>query len=80
MVNSIRTSDSHNVVGYVEGSEAPEEFVLIMGHWDHLGVDTNLEGDQIHNGAVDNATGQRQSCTWLNICKKNRKDQLHLLG
>ena len=57
MVNSIRTSDSHNVVGYVEGSEAPEEFVLIMGHWDHMGIDTSLEGDQIYNGAVDNATG-----------------------
>ena len=57
MVNSIRTSDSHNVVGYVEGSEAPEEFVLIMGHWDHMGVDESLEGDQIYNGAVDNATG-----------------------
>ena len=57
MVNSIITSDSHNVVGYVEGSEAPEEFVLIMGHWDHMGVDTSLEGDQIYNGAVDNATG-----------------------
>ena len=57
MVNSITTSDSHNVVGYVEGSEAPEEFVLIMGHWDHMGVDESLDGDQIYNGAVDNATG-----------------------
>ena len=57
MVSFIRTSDSHNVVGYVEGSEAPEEFVLIMGHWDHMGVDESLEGDQIYNGAVDNATG-----------------------
>ena len=57
MVNSITTSDSHNVVGYVEGSEAPEEFVLIMGHWDHMGVDKSLDGDQIYNGAVDNATG-----------------------
>ena len=57
MANSIRITDSHNVVGYVEGSEAPEEFVLIMGHWDHMGVDTSLEGDQIYNGAVDNATG-----------------------
>ena len=57
MVSSIRTSDSHNVVGYVEGSEAPEEFVLIMGHWDHMGIDTGLDGDQIYNGAVDNATG-----------------------
>ncbi len=57
MVNTLRETDSHNVVGYVEGSESPEEFVLIMGHWDHLGVDTSIEGDQIYNGAVDNATG-----------------------
>ena len=57
MVNALRETDSHNVVGYVEGSEAPEEFVLIMGHWDHMGVDTSIEGDQIYNGAVDNATG-----------------------
>ena len=57
MVSFIRTSDSHNVVGYVEGSEAPEEFVLIMGHWDHMGIDASLDGDQIYNGAVDNATG-----------------------
>ena len=57
MVNDLRETDSHNVVGYVEGSEAPEEFVLIMGHWDHMGVDTSIEGDQIYNGAVDNATG-----------------------
>ena len=57
MANALRETDSHNVVGYVEGSEAPEEFVLIMGHWDHMGVDTSIEGDQIYNGAVDNATG-----------------------
>ena len=57
MVNALRETDSHNVVGYVEGSEAPEEFVLIMGHWDHMGVDRSIEGDQIYNGAVDNATG-----------------------
>ena len=57
MVNELRTSDSHNVVGYVEGSEMPNEYVLIMGHWDHMGVNPTLEGDQIFNGAVDNATG-----------------------
>jgi Zn-dependent M28 family amino/carboxypeptidase len=28
-----------------------------MAHWDHLGTDTSLEGDQIYNGALDNATG-----------------------
>jgi Zn-dependent M28 family amino/carboxypeptidase len=46
MVSSIRTTESHNVVGYVEGSEAPEEFVLIMGHWDHMGVDKTLTIEQ----------------------------------
>ncbi len=57
MVSSIRTTESHNVVGYVEGTEAPEEFILIMGHWDHMGIDPSIDGDQIYNGAVDNATG-----------------------
>ena len=28
-----------------------------MAHWDHLGKDSSLDGDQIYNGAVDNATG-----------------------
>jgi Zn-dependent M28 family amino/carboxypeptidase len=28
-----------------------------MAHWDHLGMDPSLEGDQIYNGALDNATG-----------------------
>ena len=57
MDNSLKTSDSHNVVGYVEGSESPNEYILIMGHWDHMGINKSLEGDQIFNGAVDNATG-----------------------
>ena len=57
MINELRVSDSHNVVGYVEGSEMPNEYVLIMGHWDHMGMNPTLEGDQIFNGAVDNATG-----------------------
>ena len=81
MINSIRTSDSHNVVGYVEGSEAPEEFVLIMGHWDHLGVDTSLEGDQIHNGAVDNATGTAAVMHMAEIfAKKQPKRSIAFIG
>lgn len=49
--------DSRNVAGMVRGSEAPDEFFIYMAHWDHLGTDTSLEGDQIFNGALDNATG-----------------------
>ncbi|WDI31523.1 M28 family metallopeptidase [Hyphococcus flavus] len=58
VINStIRRSESANVVGVVPGSEHPEEYVLYMAHWDHLGVNPNAEGDQVANGAVDNATG-----------------------
>ncbi|MEL7448756.1 MAG: M28 family metallopeptidase [Pseudomonadota bacterium] len=55
--NEVRESLSHNVIGILPGSTTPDEYVLYMGHWDHLGKDETREGDQIFNGAVDNATG-----------------------
>jgi len=48
---------SRNVAALLRGSEAPEEVFIYMAHWDHLGTDPNLEGDQIYNGAMDNASG-----------------------
>ncbi|WP_420464338.1 M28 family metallopeptidase [Candidatus Palauibacter sp.] len=55
--NTIERSTSHNVVGRLAGSERPEEAVVYMAHWDHLGKDETLDGDEIYNGALDNATG-----------------------
>jgi Zn-dependent M28 family amino/carboxypeptidase len=55
--NALETSNSRNVIGRLEGAKYPQETVLYMAHWDHLGLDRALEGDQIFNGAVDNATG-----------------------
>jgi len=55
--NSIRRSRSHNVIGFLPGSDRRDEFVFYMAHWDHLGMNPSLEGDQIYNGALDNATG-----------------------
>ncbi len=55
--NTIRRSQSANVAGVIRGAKRPEEVVLYMAHWDHLGVNPDAEGDQIFNGAVDNATG-----------------------
>ncbi len=55
--NSIRHSESYNVVGYIEGTGAPEESIVYMAHWDHLGKEETEEGVKIYNGAVDNATG-----------------------
>jgi Zn-dependent M28 family amino/carboxypeptidase len=48
---------SRNVIGLLPGSEAADEAIIYMGHWDHLGTHAGTEGDNIYNGAVDNATG-----------------------
>ena len=57
LVNQINFSISHNVAGIKKGTTHPEEFILMMAHWDHLGTKEGLSGDNIYNGAVDNATG-----------------------
>lgn len=55
--NVLDRSMSKNVLGLLPGAERPDEVVVYMAHWDHLGRDPSLEGDQIFNGALDNATG-----------------------
>ena len=57
--NTLREIDSSNVVGKLEGSDAAlkNEYVIYSAHWDHLGRDPKLPGDQIFNGALDNASG-----------------------
>ena len=46
-----------NVIGIVKGSELPDEFVVVSAHYDHIGVGAPKDGDAIHNGADDDATG-----------------------
>ena len=48
---------SHNLIGFKQGSLRPEEYLIFMAHWDHLGINEELDGDNIFNGAADNATG-----------------------
>lgn len=55
--NELRTIESANVVASLEGSEASDETILYVAHWDHLGTLDSVEGDNIFNGAYDNATG-----------------------
>jgi Zn-dependent M28 family amino/carboxypeptidase len=57
--NTLREINSANVVAKVEGSDPAlkNEYVVYSAHWDHLGRDPKLEGDQIFNGALDNASG-----------------------
>jgi len=55
----LRSFKSHNVIGKLEGSDPKlrDEYIIYTAHWDHLGRNPNLQGDQIYNGAVDNASG-----------------------
>ncbi len=55
--NDIEHSKSNNVIAVWPGAERPDEVVFYMAHWDHFGKDESREGDQIFNGAFDNATG-----------------------
>ena len=57
--NKLRRTQSTNVIARLEGSDpaSKNEFVIYTAHWDHLGKDEKLLGDQVFNGARDNATG-----------------------
>ncbi len=56
--NEFGSLQSKNVVGVLKGAKRPDEYILYTGHWDHLGICKPApDGDNICNGAVDNATG-----------------------
>ncbi len=50
---------SRNVIAKLEGSDPQlkDQYMVYTAHWDHLGRDTTKKGDQIFNGALDNASG-----------------------
>lgn len=55
----LREVESRNVIAKLEGSDPQlkNEYVVYTAHWDHMGRDPRLPGDQIFNGALDNAAG-----------------------
>jgi Zn-dependent M28 family amino/carboxypeptidase len=59
VVSTVRPFNSRNVLAMLPGSDPNrrDEIVMYTAHYDHLGIDTNAKGDNIYNGAVDNATG-----------------------
>ncbi len=58
LTNQIKRQASNNVIGILPGKKRPDEYVLYTAHWDHLGrCDPAPDGDNICNGAVDNANG-----------------------
>jgi Zn-dependent M28 family amino/carboxypeptidase len=59
IVSKVRRFASRNVVGKVNGSDPQlaKQAILYSAHYDHLGIHPDEKGDNIYNGAVDNATG-----------------------
>jgi Zn-dependent M28 family amino/carboxypeptidase len=69
---TVRSFKSRNVVGKIDGSDPKlkDEWIIYTAHWDHLGRHQELKGDQIFNGALDNASGV---ATILEIAKAYKK-------
>lgn len=59
VASDVRHFEASNVIGAVEGSdpELKHQAVIMTGHYDHLGIRPDMKGDNIYNGALDNATG-----------------------
>jgi len=59
MVSKVRNFESNNVVAILPGSDrkAADEAILYTAHYDHFGIRPDMPGDNIFNGADDNATG-----------------------
>lgn len=57
VTNTIKRNVSQNVIAQIQGTERPEEAIIYTAHWDHLGVGIDVDGDNIYNGALDNASG-----------------------
>jgi Zn-dependent M28 family amino/carboxypeptidase len=45
--------DSENIWAFIEGSELPEEILVISAHYDHIGI---IDGE-VYNGADDDGSG-----------------------
>jgi Zn-dependent M28 family amino/carboxypeptidase len=59
LVSKVRSFASRNVIGKVAGSDPKlkEQAIIYSAHYDHLGIHPDEPGDNIYNGAADNATG-----------------------
>jgi len=58
-VTGLKDVTSRNVVAKLEGSDSTlkNEYVVYSAHLDHLGIGEPVKGDNIYNGALDNASG-----------------------
>jgi hypothetical protein len=68
--------ETENVLAFVEGSDPAlkQQVVVISSHYDHLGVDTQADGDRIYNGAADDGSGVVASLELARAFMKAKED------
>jgi Zn-dependent M28 family amino/carboxypeptidase len=71
--NTIRRTHSNNFIAVLPGTKRPDEYIVYMAHWDHLGKLSDCTGDCTMNGAVDNATGTSGLLTIANAFVKAKQ-------
>jgi Zn-dependent M28 family amino/carboxypeptidase len=84
--NTLRNVASKNVAALLPGADPKlrNEYLIFSAHWDHLGRDDRLKGDQIYNGAADNAAGVAtmlevaQACMALPAAQRPKRSILFL--
>lgn len=80
--SEVREQDTRNVVAIIPGSDPAlkNEAVVFSAHWDHLGIGEAVDGDNIYNGAVDNATGVamiiEMARAWAALPQKPRRSAI----
>ncbi len=73
LINDAEEGKSSNVLGFIKGSEKPEEVIVISGHYDHLGI----KGDKVYNGADDDGSG---TVSVMNIAKAMKQAEKNGFG
>ena len=60
----------NNVIGVLNGKSLSNEYIVVSAHYDHLGINKEKQGDNIYNGANDNASGVTAVLTLAEHFKK----------
>ena len=80
VASQLHSFDSRNVIAKIEGhnQKSKDEAVLFTAHYDHLGMNPALKGDQIYNGAVDNASGSGLVMELARVAQANAANGRHV--
>lgn len=70
----VKITKSHNVLGYLEGTDKKDEVLVITAHYDHIGKRSSGEGDLINNGADDDGSGTVAVMELAKVFAQARKD------